>query len=100
MPPFEDVEDIMWKPQKLQGVSFKQFKTVIGTPQGWVETPLFQGSKAGQGYVLREVLPNGEFSGRQIQYHPGGGHHGDSPYWRVSDGGKVYGRSDIIWAGN
>ncbi len=60
------------------------------TPPGWEEGTLGQGSHAGEGWTLREVGENGEPTGRVIRYHPGGGHHGPEPYWRVSspDGGK------------
>jgi hypothetical protein len=33
----------------------------------------------------REVI-DGKETGRQIQFHPGGGHHGPDSYWKVSSG--------------
>jgi hypothetical protein len=61
-----------------------------GAPPGWQEGTLGQGSHAGQGWTLREIGENGEPTGAVIRYHPGGGHHGPEPYWRVSspEGGK------------
>lgn len=35
-------------------------------------------------FVLREYGPNNAPTGRMIRWHPGGGHHGPEPYWRVN----------------
>lgn len=56
---------------------------------GWVEEALGKGSKAGKaldeggGLILRE-MENGKQTGRFLQWHPGGGHHGPDPYWKFS----------------
>ncbi len=52
---------------------------------GWVEETLGKGSKAGEGLILRE-MENGKATGRFLQWHPGGGHHGPDPYWKFSSG--------------
>jgi hypothetical protein len=39
----------------------------------------------GQGWLLREYTPARHPTGRTIRWHPGGGHHGPDPYWRVID---------------
>jgi RHS repeat-associated protein len=58
-----------------------------GVPQGWEITPLFRGAHAGQGFVLRELNASGtDYTDRMIQWHPGGGHHGADPGWKVSSG--------------
>ena len=51
---------------------------------GWVLTPLRQGSAGAAregGWVLRRTDGNG-----LIEFHPGGGHHGPSPYYKISSG--------------
>jgi hypothetical protein len=58
---------------------------------GWVEGPLGKGDlegvpfAKGGGLILRE-MENGERTGRFLQWHPGGGHHGPDPYWKFSSG--------------
>ncbi|MDX1946443.1 MAG: hypothetical protein SFU86_13670 [Pirellulaceae bacterium] len=65
--------------QKAQEL-IKQLKQM-----GWVETPLKQGDHAGQGMILWE-MENGKETGRFLQWHPGGGHHGPDPYWKFTSG--------------
>jgi len=64
---------------------------------GWQIEKLGQGSHAGQGWVLREYTPAGNPTGRMLRWHPGGGRHGPSPYWRVTGGPA--GKSEIIPGG-
>jgi hypothetical protein len=50
-----------------------------GTSSGnWTEGTLGKGTHQGQGYTLRDG------GNRMLQWHPGGGHHGPSPYWKFS----------------
>lgn len=51
---------------------------------GWNVGTLGKGSHAGQGMRALEVNAEGKMTGRAISWHPGGGHHGPSPYWKVS----------------
>ena len=55
---------------------------------GWKVEPLGKGSKAGltyeQGGGFSMRAPNG--ASEYIQYHPGGGHHGELPYYKISSG--------------
>jgi len=51
---------------------------------GWDVGTLGKGSHAGQGMRALEVNAEGKMTGRAISWHPGGGHHGPSPYWKVS----------------
>lgn len=39
--------------------------------------------------ILREYGIK-EPTGRMIQWHPGGGHHGVNPYWKVSSGSGTF----------
>jgi hypothetical protein len=55
---------------------FKKLKAV-----GWIEEKLKKGGHEGLGYIIRE--PAGDMF---IEWHPGGGHHGPSPYWKFSSG--------------
>jgi len=92
------VSDIIDNPTVLDGMTPTEVREVVGsTPSGWREETLGRGSQAGNGWVLREYGPKDAPTGRVIRWHPGGGHHGDDPYWRVSSPGK--GKSDIIPAG-
>ncbi len=58
---------------------------------GWKRERLGQGRHAGQGDILREIGEDGKPTGRMIQWHPGGGHHGPQPYYKVSSpkGGTI-----------
>ena len=53
-----------------------------GAP-GWRVETLARGSHKGQGLVLRQYTDAGNPTGTMIRWHPGGGHHGPDPYWRV-----------------
>lgn len=63
---------------------------------GWTVTPLKRGGNAGipfsegGGFSMNPPI-KGSGSSNYIQYHPGGGHHGDMPYYKISspDGGKI-----------
>jgi RHS repeat-associated protein len=59
------------EPIKIQKIAIKE-NLNFGT--------LSKGSHAGQGL---KVTWGGD---RLLQYHPGGGHHGPNPYWKVSSG--------------
>ena len=50
---------------------------------GWQVEKLGRGSQAGRGWVFRQHTPAGNPTGQQLRWHPGGGHHGPDPYWRV-----------------
>jgi hypothetical protein len=80
--------------QKAQEI-IRQFKAM-----GWVEGPLGKQSEKfggipftqGGGLILREIGENGVESGRFLEWHPGGGHHGPDPYWKF-----VSGESGKLW---
>lgn len=86
------LEDILRSPEVLEGKSLRAIGNAIAEAKqaGWIEGRLGKGSHAGQGFVLREIR-DGKQTGRMIQWHPGGGHHGSLPYWKVSSatGGTV-----------
>jgi len=72
----------------------KEVEKALGNlPKGWKKETLGKGSQKGNGLVLREYTPKANPTGRQIRWHPGGGHHGSNPYWRVID---YNGKSGII----
>ena len=89
------VIDILENPMLLRGKSPAQVGSVIGETPGWRVEALRQGSQAGNGWVLREYTTAGNPTGRMLRWHPGGGHHGPDPYWRVVTGGRN-GNSGII----
>lgn len=43
--------------------------------------------RRGNGWAFRELTVDGtNYTGRSVYWHPGGGHHGPEPYWKVSSG--------------
>lgn len=81
------IEDIVEMPSKITGYSPKQMSG-LAAKNGWSVEPLGKGHLAGisfeQGGGLSMHAPNG--SSLYIQYHPGGGHHGEMPYYKISSG--------------
>jgi hypothetical protein len=77
------VNDIMSNPNTLSGRSPQAVEKMIGDTPGWRVETLRQGDHSGQGWVLRQYGPRGTETGPHIRWHPGGGHHGPDPYWRV-----------------
>ena len=81
------IQDIIDMPSKITDFSPKQISD-LATKNGWTVEPLGKGSLAGipyeQGGGLSMHAPNG--SSIYIQYHPGSGHHGVMPYYKISSG--------------
>ena len=81
------IQDIIDMPSKITDFSPKQISD-LARRNGWTVEPLGKGSLAGiiyeQGGGISMHAPNG--SSIYIQYHPGGGHHGVMPYYKVSSG--------------
>lgn len=81
------IQDIIDMPSKITDFSPKQISD-LARRSGWTVGPLGKGSLAGityeQGGGISMHAPNG--SSIYIQYHPGGGHHGVMPYYKVSSG--------------
>ncbi|MGW4795027.1 hypothetical protein ACWEPC_21720, partial [Nonomuraea sp. NPDC004297] len=82
----QSVDEIFENPSVLRGATPEKILAVLkGTP-GWRVENLRHGSRAGQGWVFRYYDPyTGNQTPRMIRWHPGGGHHGPDPYWRVVD---------------
>lgn len=91
------VNDVLRNPNLLAGKGPAEIQAILGKTPGWRIETLGQGSHAGQGWVLREYTAAGNPSGRMMRWHPGGGHHGPNPYWRVTGGPD--GKSGIIPGG-
>lgn len=79
------LEDILGNPDTLAGKLPHEIDNAITEAKkaGWIEGRLGKGAHAGEGFILREMR-DGKQTGRMIQWHPGGGHHGPHPYWKVS----------------
>ncbi len=90
----ESVADIIENPQLLRGKNPAEVERIIGETPGWKVETLGKGAHKGEGWILREYTPQGDPTGRMIRWHPGGGHHGPDPYWRVTGGS--YGKSSVI----
>lgn len=87
----QDIEDIFQDPTVLMRKTPEDIQLLVVNQPFWFVSSLGRGSHKGQGLVLREVTIEGQLTGRRIQWHPGGGHHGPDPYWKVSspEGGTV-----------
>lgn len=85
----KSIDDVLRNPELLAGKTPAQVEKLLGKVPGWRIEKLGRGSKKGQGWVFREYTPKGNTTGRQLRWHPGGGHHGPDSYWRViSNSGK------------
>ena len=84
------IDDILANPSLLEGMSPEEVEQSLGDVPGWKVEQLGKGSHEGEGWVLRQYDEKGNPTARLIRWHPGGGHHGPQPYWRVSspEGGK------------
>lgn len=87
----ERLSEIFKNPHSLEGKTPKEVGDTVGSAPGWRIETLGKGSREGQGWVLRQYTEDGETTGRMLRWHPGGGHHGPDPYWRVvsGEGGSV-----------
>lgn len=84
---FSSIEDIFKNPYILTN---KTEQDVINLVQGnphWKIGTLQKGSHKGMGLRIAEVNPaTGVEGDKLITHHPGGGHHGEESYWKVSSG--------------
>ncbi|MES2275315.1 MAG: DUF6443 domain-containing protein [Bacteroidota bacterium] len=85
------VDEVMDNPNALRGRTPENVEQRIGQTENWKVEKLGKGSKKGQGWVLREYNGNGQPTGRVMRWHPGGGHHGPDPYYKVSNGSTTSG---------
>ena len=90
------LDGVIKNPGMLSGLTLNQLHQALGTPEGWVWTKSFRGDNAGKGWALRE-WGGRNWGDKSIRWHPGGGRHGEEPYWRVSSG--RYGTSERIPSG-
>lgn len=89
VPPEEFVKYALEYPERLVDYTTTPdefLEQIGGVPKGWRVTTLGQGDHEGQGWKLEEVDANGNLTGRQIRWHPGGGRHGPDPYWTFTSG--------------
>lgn len=81
------MQDIVDMPSKIVDFSPQQIAD-LARANGWSVAPLGKGSLEGvpyeQGGGFSLHAPNG--GSEYIQYHPGGGHHGKLPYFKISSG--------------
>jgi len=77
------LDDVFANPNSLRGLSPLEVQSIFteATSRGWQYGTLRRGSAQGLGI---RVWDGGN---RMISWHPGGGHHGASPYWKVSQTG-------------
>jgi len=93
------VDEIVQNPYLLAGKTPEEVEAVLEPALDWRIERLGHGDHAGQGWLLRQYNERGNLTGRLIQWHPGGGHHGPDPYWKVRS--SEHGISDEIrWPTN
>jgi len=80
------IEDLFGNPSWLQNRTPDEARRALGgLPPGWREETLGKGSQKGNGFLLREYLPNGRPSGRFVSWTPGSAHHpAEGAYWKVT----------------
>jgi hypothetical protein len=79
------IEGIFKNPAQLAGKTLEEVQALVGdVAPPWIVDRMRKSDTPG--WVLREILGNGRPSDRYLQYHPGGGHHGADPYWKLSSG--------------
>lgn len=84
LPGIRSAEDFFDTPSVLRGgVLPEQVRPFFEGREGWRQGSLGRGDHAGSGWVVREYTARGDETGRMLRWHPGGGHHGPGPYWRV-----------------
>lgn len=78
------INDIFNNPSSVQNMT-PQEVAQLAADDGWTQGTLGRGSHEGQGFTFREPNAKGTgWTGRYLQWHPGGGQHGPRPYWKVS----------------
>ena len=85
----------MTNPSLLKGRHPALVENILKDTPGWQVEKLGRGSQVGNGWVFRQYTPAGNPTGQQLRWHPGGGHHGADPNWRVvGPNGTSEGSSD------
>jgi len=80
------ISRILSNPKFLTGKMPWQIAPFVRAPN-WRTGTLGRGSHKGQGWTTRHWSPiSNHTTGPQLRWHPGGGHHGQSPYWYVGNG--------------
>jgi RHS repeat-associated protein len=81
-----DLDSLFEDPERLLNMTPEELRQLIFELQQdqWRIGTLSRGGHVGEGLVMRETDAAGRLTGRMIQFHPGGGHHGPIPYWKVS----------------
>jgi hypothetical protein len=84
----ETIDDVLANPRLVDRLTPDDLMARLNgkAPDGWRIEKLAHGRHAGQGFMLRQYSPSGEPTGRMVQWHPGGGHHGPQPYWKINNG--------------
>jgi hypothetical protein len=82
----DPIQNLFDDPWQLDGKSPDDIQVITEWAEnnGWQVENLSQGSHKGEGFILRQYDTEGNKTGRMIQWHPGGGHHGPFPYWKFS----------------
>jgi len=85
------MQDIINNPYLVENMTPEQVAQ-IAAMEGWVVGSLKQSQHGSAGISMNKPNAKGtDFTDQYIQYHEGGGYHGDEPYWKISSakGGTV-----------
>ncbi|OJG72167.1 hypothetical protein RV11_GL003138 [Enterococcus phoeniculicola] len=90
--PVSSISELMENPSSLINVNPADVADFVKR-EGWMVTPLKKGGSGGipyeEGGGFSMNPPKGTSGGsRYIQYHPGNGHHGEVPYYKISQPNK------------
>jgi RHS repeat-associated protein len=75
--------EIFENPSLIKGMKVEEVEKLALKETKYEITTLTQGGKKGGSFKVLEKTETG-YGNKMIMRHPGGGHHGPSPYWKVS----------------
>jgi RHS repeat-associated protein len=73
------IRGVLNNPHLLENLTLSEVQSALSAEKGWVATSGVKGAHKNEVWALRERGAR-DWTGRQIRWHPGGGHHGPNPY--------------------
>lgn len=91
----DDLDDLLTNPRRLNNAIPQEWYTFLRN-RSFNPRPLGQGSKKGIPFENGGGFKVNWGGDRILQFHPGGGHHGSAPYWKISSGAGGTKRFDLL----
>jgi hypothetical protein len=79
LPKVSTIDEVFKNPSLLVNMTPDEISAIAQAEGKWTIGTLGQGAHEGQGLTIR-------YKDQFIEWHPGDGHHGPEPYWKVSSG--------------